>query len=127
MVRPWYVWALDQHRAGKTDEVPKFLNIDITVAQIGDVGFVGLPFEPFVRTGLKVKRETPLPCVLTCGYVGETSGRSHGYIPDASATEDREYQAGFFRYIKGRPPYRPPAGDRTAEVAVVKLTEYAKQ
>ena len=126
-VRPWYVWALEQYRLGKAGDVPKFLGIDIVVARIGDVGFVGLPYEPFVRTGLKIKRETPLPCVLTSGYTGDSHDAHYGYIPDASATEDREYQAGFFRYIKGRPPYRPPAGDRTAEVAVAKLTEYAKK
>lgn len=126
MVRPWYVWARDLQRSGKADESPKYLPIDIVVARFGDVGFIGLPFEAFVRTGLKMKRETPLPCVLTSCYVGDSSGRSYGYIPDASAVNDREYQAGYFRYNAGRPPYRSPGGDAAAEVAVAKLTEYSK-
>lgn len=126
-VRPWYVWALDQHRAGKAAEVPKFLEMDIVVARIGDVGFVGLPFEPFVRTGLKIKREAPLPCVFTSGYTGDsTAERTYGYIPDASAVDDREYMSGYFRYVAGRPPYRSPAGDAAAEVAVAKLTEFSR-
>ena len=126
MVRPWYAWALAQHREGKAEQVRKFLPMDIVVARIGDIGFVGLPFEPFVRTGLKIKRETPLPCVLTCGYTGDTSGGTYGYIPDASAVNDREYQAGFFRYMANMPPYKAPAGDAAAEVAVAKLTEYSR-
>ena len=126
MVRPWYVWALEQHRTGKAGDVDKFLPIDIVVARIGDVGFVGLPFESFVRTGLKIKRETPLPCVLTCGYTGDSSqGKTYGYIPDASGVDDREYMSGFFRYV-GRPPYRSPGADAAADVAIAKLTEYAR-
>lgn len=127
MVRPWYVWAIEQHKTGKAGDVAKFLPMDIVVARIGDVGFVGLPFESFVRTGFKIKRETPLPCVLTCGYTGDTSGGTYGYIPDASAVNDREYQAGFFRYMAKMPPYKAPAADAAATVAVAKLTEYAKK
>lgn len=121
-VRPWYVWALDQHKTNNLKNVPTELPISIVVARFGDVGFVGLPYEPFVKTGLKIKQEAALPCVLTGGY---TDG-AYGYIPDATACDDREYQAGYFRYRGNVPPYKAPGGDACAVVAVTKLAEFAR-
>ena len=122
LVRPWHVWALDQYRTGKADDTPRSLPIEVVAARIGDVGYVGMPFEPFVRTGLRIKQQTPLPCVLTSGY---TNG-AFGYIPDASACDDREYMAGFFRYTGSRPPYRAPGGDAVAETVVPVLTRFSE-
>jgi hypothetical protein len=136
LVRPWYVWALEQHRTNNLKNVPKYLPVEIVVARFGDVGFVGLPFEAFVETGLKIKKESSMPVVLTCGY---TEGR-YGYIPDASGVNHREYMSGFFRYLKGKkevigtkgkvftsefiPPYRAPAADACAEVALKTLARF---
>jgi len=122
LVRPWYVWALEQHEQDKLDELPEYLPIQIVVARFGDVGFVGLPYEPFVMTGLKIKQSQALPCVITGGY---TDG-SYGYIPDARGADDREYMSGFFRYKKNIPPYKAPAGDMCSEVAIEALTEFAR-
>lgn len=138
LVRPWYVWALEQHENNNLKNVPKHLVLDIVVARLGDVGFVGLPFESFVQTGLKIKRESSLPVVLTCGY---TDGK-YGYIPDAGGVNDREYMSGFFRYLRGIknvrdakgkllksefiPPYKAPGADACAEVAVKKLDSFSQ-
>lgn len=138
LVRPWYVWALEQHRSKNLKNTPKYLELEIVVARVGDVGFVGLPFESFVQTGLKIKRESSLPVVLTCGY---TDGK-YGYIPDASGVDDREYMSGFFRYLRGMknvkdakgklfqsefiPPYKSPGADACAEVAVKKLESFGQ-
>ncbi len=121
-VRPWYVWALDQHKTSNLKNVPTELPISIVVARFGDVGFVGLPYEPFVKTGLKIKQEAALPCVLTGGY---TDG-AYGYIPDATACDDREYQAGYFRYRGNVPPYKSPGGDACSVVAINKLAQFAR-
>lgn len=121
-VRPWYVWALDQHKTHNLKNVPSELPISIVVARFGDVGFVGLPYEPFVKTGLKIKQEAALPCVLTGGY---TDG-AYGYIPDATACDDREYQAGYFRYRGNVPPYKSPGGDACSVVAINKLAQFAR-
>jgi hypothetical protein len=121
-VRPWYIWALDQYKTNNLRNVPVSLPIDIVVARFGDVGFVGLPYEPFVKTGLKIQEEAALPVVLTGGY---TDG-SYGYIPDASAADDREYMSGFFRYRGNIPPYKAPAGDACSAVAVEKLNSFAR-
>jgi hypothetical protein len=119
MVRPWYKNAIEVIQSGGMDQVPKVLSVEIAVARIGDVGIVGMPFETYVRTGLKIKREAPLPCMLPCGY----SLRENGYIPDAYACADREYMSGFFRYSPNRPPFAPPGGDAMAEVAIRVLRE----
>jgi hypothetical protein len=116
--------------------------MEIVVACFGDVGFVGMPYEPFVETGLKIKKESSLPCVLTCGY---TDGR-YGYIPNSEGVDDREYMSGFFRYLgdfkqfkdsKGKnipkrtysaggfiPPYKAPGGDACAEEALKILNDF---
>lgn len=120
MVRPWYVWAIDKQKTGT--QVPSSLPMEVVVARFGDVGYVGMPFEPFVRIGLKIKREADLPCVLTSGY---TEG-SYGYIPDTLGVNDREYMGGFFRYVGNRPPYKAPGGDAVAQVTVPILAEFAK-
>ncbi|MFN3380179.1 MAG: hypothetical protein ACK41O_12035 [Runella zeae] len=122
IVRPWYIWALEQHKTNNLKNVPTELPIGISVARIGDVGFVGLPFEPFVKTGLKIKREAALPVVLTAGFTDGTLG----YIPDATSCDDREYQAGYFRYRGNVPPYKAPGGDQCATIAVNKLAVFAR-
>lgn len=121
-VRKWYTNALEIQKAGKTDEVPKALPLETVVARIGDIGFVGMPFESFVRTGLKIKHNTPLPFVLTCGY---TDG-GNGYIPDATACNDLDYMGGNYRYRIGRPPYRAPGADAMADAAIVILKDFAR-
>lgn len=141
LVRPWYEWALEQHRKSNLNNLPEYLSVEIVIARIGDVGFVGLPFEPFVETGLKIKKEANLPCVMACGY---TDGRS-GYIPDGNGAGDREYMSGQYRYgtiVKSgdknggelseylkifTPPYKAPAGDECARVAVSKINRFAEQ
>lgn len=121
IVRPWYVWAVDQRRTGAADRLRPGLELEVVVARFGDVGYVGMPFEPFVRIGLRIKREAPLPCVIASGY---TDG-SYGYIPDASATADREYMGGFFRYMPERLPYTGIGGEAVAEVSVPILARFA--
>lgn len=121
-VRPWYVWALEQHKNQNIRNIPTSLPVEISVARFGDIGFVGLPFEPYVKTGLKIKKEADLPIVLTAGY---TDG-GLGYIPDASSCDDREYQSGYFRYRGNIPPYAAPGADECATVALEKLAQFAR-
>ena len=122
IVRPWYIWAVDQRRTGEADGLQPGLKLEIVVARFGDVGYVGMPAETFVRIGLRIKREAPLPCVIAGGY----ADGSYGYIPDAAATGDREYMSGFFRYVPERLPYTGVGGEAMAEVAVPILARFAK-
>lgn len=146
LIRPWYVWGIKQHKMSNWNNIPQNLPIEILVARFGDVGFVGMPYEVFVETGLKIKENVPLPLVLTCGY---TDG-AYGYIPNEGGVHDMEYMSSNYRY-RGRygvfpqwknkkdeypeeiysayeftPPYKAPAGDECANVAIEILTQLAR-
>lgn len=121
-VRNWYVWAIDQYRQNLLHTLPTRLPISVFSARFGDVGFVGLPYEAYVKTGLKIKREANLPIVLAGAYTNGT----FGYIADASAVDDREYMSGYFRYRQSVPPYKAPAGDAAAEIVIKELKWFAR-
>lgn len=122
MILPWSRWALDLHASGRADSVPKFLEVDIQVLRIGDVGIVGMPFEPFQGIGRQIRAASPLPLALPCGY----TNLSHGYLTDGPNTGDREYMSANHRYSKFRPPYARPAGDVIAIKALETLRRFAQ-
>lgn len=121
MILPWSRWALDLRQTGKADTVAKFLEVDIQVLRIGDVGIVGMPFEPFQGIGRQIRAGSPLPLVLPCGYTNV----SHGYLTDGPNTGDREYMSANYRYSKFRPPYAKPGGDVIATQALETLRRFA--
>ena len=115
--------ALDLYENGKAGSVPKELEMEIAVIRVGDVGIVGLPCEPFQGIGRIIRRDSPLPISIPCGYANV----SHGYITDGPNTGDREYMSAFYRYTKYRPPLEKPAGDVLAERAVEILRRFAEE
>ncbi len=121
--RAWDRWALDLHEKGKADSVAKFLEMEITLLRVGDVGIVGLPCEPFQGIGRQIRRDSPLALTIPCGYANVT----HGYITDGANTGGREYMSAFYRYTKYRPPLAKPAGDVLAQRAVEILRTFAKE
>jgi hypothetical protein len=121
--RDWNLWALDLHHSGKADSVPRDLEMEIAVIRVGDVGIVGLPCEPFQGIGRLVRRDSPLPVNIPCGY----GNVSHGYVTDGPNTGDREYMSAFYRYTKYRPPLQKPAGDVLARRAVEILRHFAEE
>ncbi len=122
-LRAWNVWAIGLHQEGRADSIPKHLEIEIAVLRIGDVGMVGLSCEPFQGIGRQIRRGSPLPISIPCGYANV----SHGYITDGANTGDREYMSSFYRYTKFRPPLEKPAGDVLAEQAVKILSQFTKE
>jgi hypothetical protein len=121
LIRPWNQWALDLHEQGRVDSVPKHLGIEMAVIRLGDIGIVGMSCEPFQGIGRQIRRRSPLPISIPCGY----TNASHGYITDGPNTGDREYMSSFYRYTKFRPPLAKPAGDVMAERAVEVLKRFA--
>ncbi len=122
-VLPWSRWALELHKTGRADTVAKYLEMELYVIRLGDIAIVGLPFEPFQGIGRQIRRGSPLPLTIPCGYVNVT----HGYITDGPNTGDREYISAFYRYTKFRPPLEKPAGDVMAQRAVDILKRFAKE
>jgi len=124
MILPWSQWALDLQQRGQADTVDKFLDVDIQVLRIGDVGIVGMPFEPFQGIGRQIRAGSPLPLSIPCGY----TNLSYGYLTDGANTnpEDGEYMSAHYRYSKFRAPYAKPAGDVIAIKALETLHRFAK-
>ncbi len=123
-VLPWSRWALDLQTSGKAETVAKFLEVEIQVLRLGDVGIVGMPFEPFQGIGRQIRAASPLPLAIPCGY----TNLSYGYLTDGANTNpaDGEYMSANYRYSKFRPPYAKPAGDVIAVQAVETLQRFAK-
>ncbi len=123
LVRSWNVWALDLCENGKADSIAKYLDLEIAVIRVGDVGIVGLPCEPFQGIGRQIRSGSTLPMSIPCGYMNV----SHGYITDGPNTGDQEYMSAFYRYTKFRPPLKEPAGDVLADAAVKLLNRFEKE
>lgn len=123
LVRPWNQWALERHEQGTADSVSTHLEMEMAVIRLGDVGIVAMPCEPFQGIGRQIRRRSPLPISVPCGYLNAT----HGYVTDGANTGDREYMSAFYRYTKFRPPLAKPAGDVLADRAVEVLSRFAGQ
>ncbi|MBI5822280.1 MAG: hypothetical protein HZA88_25165 [Verrucomicrobia bacterium] len=121
-VLPWNRWALQLRQTGKAGTVLKYLEVEMYVLRLGDVGIVGMPFEPFLGIGRQIRSRSPLPLAIPCGYVNV----SHGYLTDGPNTGDREYMSSYYRYTKFRPPYKKPAGDVLADKGIEILNQFAK-
>ncbi len=123
LVLPWDRWALDLHEKGQADTVAKYLEMELYVLRLGDVAIVGMPCEPFQGIGRLIRRDSPLPLAIPCGYVNY----SHGYITDGPNTGDCEYVSAFYRYTRFRPPLAKPAGDVLAERACQVLETFCER
>ncbi|MBM3728368.1 MAG: hypothetical protein FJW40_23450 [Acidobacteria bacterium] len=93
---------LDQWKE-PTNPAPLF--VEVEVLRIGDIAIASMPGEPFAEIGLAVKRASPFPVTLFCGY---STGAGGDYMPIAS-----EYPHG--GYEVQRSPYNPGAADRVVE------------
>jgi hypothetical protein len=116
---PWTEWALEMQQSGRKS--PSNMSVPVMVLRVGDVGIAGIAGEPFLGIGRLIKKGSPLPVAIPCGYYDA----SYGYIPDAANTGDREYMSSFYRYTEDRPPFRKPAGDAIAEKLLFMMTELA--
>jgi neutral ceramidase len=61
----------------------------IQVMEIGDLALVGVPGEPFTRTVLEIKQQSPYPYTAVVSY----SNDYQGYFPDAISISEGSYEA----------------------------------
>lgn len=122
-ILPWSQWALDLRQRGQADTVAKHLEVELYVLRIGDVGIVGMPFEPFQGIGRQMREKSPLPITIPCGY----TNLSYGYLTDGANTNpaDGEYMSAHYRYSRFRAPYARPAGDVLAVQAIETLQRFS--
>lgn len=123
LIRGWNIWALGLYDEGRAGAVPTELNMEVVALRLGDVGIVGLPCEAFQGIGRQIRRQSPLPLAIPCGY----TNTSHGYIPDGANVGGNEYMSAHHRYTKFRPPLRKPGGDVLAAEATRLLGRFAKE
>ncbi|MCE9527289.1 MAG: hypothetical protein K8R36_14680, partial [Planctomycetales bacterium] len=121
LLMPWNRWALAHHADGTAGDVAKSLPLDVHMLRLGDVGIVGYPTEPFQNIGRNLRKASPLPLTIPCGYINSAAGFI-GYIPDSLNVGDREYMSAFYRYTRYLPQFRKPAGDVLVDKAVELLT-----
>ncbi len=62
---------------------------EVQALRVGDLALVGLPGEPFTRTVLEIKAQSPHPYTAVCSYSNDESG----YFPDAISIEQGTYEA----------------------------------
>ncbi|RBP39123.1 hypothetical protein DES53_110147 [Roseimicrobium gellanilyticum] len=120
-VLPWSRWALEMHLQGKADTIDRHLEVELYVIRLGDVGIVGMPFEPFQGIGRQMRAGSKLPLTIPCGYTNV----SYGYLTDGPNTGDGEYMSAHYRYSRFRAPYQRPAGDVLATKGVEILNRFA--
>jgi hypothetical protein len=78
---------------------PTPIEVDVQALRIGDMAIVAMPGEPFAEIGAAVKKNSPFPITMFCGY---SSGKGGDYMPVES-----EYEQG--GYEVERSPYAPGA------------------
>jgi hypothetical protein len=85
----------------------KPVKVRIQALRIGPVAIVAMPGEPFAEIGAAVKKASPFPITMFCGY---SSGEGGDYMPIAS-----EYP--FAGYEVDRTPYGRGAADKVIREA----------
>ncbi|HZP82242.1 MAG TPA: neutral/alkaline non-lysosomal ceramidase N-terminal domain-containing protein [Chthonomonadaceae bacterium] len=91
------------------------LHTEVAALRLGEAGFVFLPGEPFVETGLAVRASSPYPFTAIVGYAED----SIGYIPTDTAFAEGGYETGPGLWAKvgpgSEPIYRDSASAALAE------------
>jgi hypothetical protein len=68
----------------------RLVRAEIAALRIGNAALVFLPGEPFVETGLAIRRQSPFRNLFVVGYAGNTIG----YIPTNQAFDEGGYEIG---------------------------------
>ncbi len=81
--------AVAEVERAKRSEAPAEVTTELQALQIGDLGIVGLPGEPFTQTVLDIKRASPRPVTAVVSYANDEVG----YFPDDLAISAGTYEA----------------------------------
>jgi hypothetical protein len=85
--------------------------VDLQALRIGDIAIVAMPGEPFAEIGAEVKKASPFPITMFCGY---STGKGGGYMPVES-----EYALG--GYEVDMTPYGSAAAGQVVREAAALL------
>ena len=79
----------DAQRKIRLENAPDYFSMDLIAIRIGDVGFVGIPGEPFNAIGIGIKQTPNYDMIIPCCLV---NGRK-GYFPMKNAYDEGGYEA----------------------------------
>ena len=87
------------HATGILERVnlPKTEKFDISAAKIGDLSFIGAPYEMFDVNGMEIREKSPYKMTFIIGYFAG----HRGYIPADYSYDNTCYEADTTRYAKG--------------------------
>ena len=57
---------------------PTPVEVEVQALRIGDMAIFAMPGEPFAEIGAAVKKNSPFPVTMFCGY---STGKGGGYMP----------------------------------------------
>jgi neutral ceramidase len=82
-------WATGMLEAARRGTMKDHALGDIQVLRFGEeAALVGIPGELFSEIGMELKRRSPLPTTMICGYANGTLG----YIPSRTAVQEGGYE-----------------------------------
>ncbi|MBR7111145.1 MAG: hypothetical protein IKC83_04645 [Clostridia bacterium] len=79
----------DANRKIRLENAPDYFSMDLIAIRIGEVGFVGIPGEPFNAIGIGIKETCGYDMIIPCCLV---NGRK-GYFPMKNAYDEGGYEA----------------------------------
>ncbi len=90
--------GLQLQRAQRLSQ-PGAVEIPVQVITMGEAAVVLTPLEPFCEIGIQVKRRSPLPATMFCGY--SMGGYFLCYLPTDEALDEGGYETGISLFGKG--------------------------
>jgi hypothetical protein len=90
-------WA-DLLERYKRPPAEQTIAVDVQALRIGDIAIVAMPGEPFAEIGAAVKKASPFPLTLFCGY---SNGKGGGYMPVESEYSLGGYEVDMTPYGSG--------------------------
>jgi neutral ceramidase len=99
-------------RSPEGKSVTRLLSAPISALSVGSVGFLFLPGEPFVETGLSIEGLSPFENTVVVGY----SENWIGYIPTNRAFEEGGYETGPGKWARLQTGAEPLIAGTSAEL-----------
>jgi hypothetical protein len=90
-------WA-DLLERYKRPVAEKTIAVDVQALRIGDIAIVAMPGEPFAEIGAAIKKDSPFPITLFCGY---SNGKGGGYMPVEPEYSMGGYEVDMTPYASG--------------------------
>ena len=93
-------------------DMPEFLDMDISAAKVGNIGFAFIPYEPFDTNGMQIKNASPFEMTFVLGY-------ANGYYNYVPSKLGYDYSC----YERNQSKHAPGTGEEVAEALIGELNK----